>query len=449
MRLVSERPWAMVLPDLIVTGGTVLTLVPGEPPLEGAAVWIKGPRILAVDPTGTVPPEGTCRRIDATGGIVLPGLVNAHNHAAMALLRGYADDLPLERWLFERIFPAEARHVDPDFVYWGTLLACFEMIQSGTTCFADGYFFEDAAAQAVERSGMRALLAQGVIDFPAPGVPDPADNVARAQAFLERWLGRCTRITPGVFCHSPVTCSPRTLEMSNRVAEQYGVPLQLHLSETAGEVATVRERFGRRPVAFLEDLGLLGPRLLAAHAVHLVDAEIELLAQYGVKVAHVPESNMQLASGIAPVGRMLAGGCRVALGTDGCASNNNLDLWETMDTAAKMDKVSSGDPTAMKAREVLTMATAWGAAALGLDAEIGTLAAGKRADLIVVDLDRPHLQPHYDPYSALVYSAKGSDVRDVLVDGRVLMRDRRVTALDTEVIMDNARRWGRRIMQAR
>jgi 5-methylthioadenosine/S-adenosylhomocysteine deaminase len=432
-------------PDLIIRGGIVLTMVEGHTPVRGGVVRIRGGRILSVDDEAEETGDPGAEVLDARNGVVLPGLVNTHGHTAMTLFRGFADDLPLAEWLFDHIFPAEARFLDPGTVYWGTLLGCLEMIASGTTCVADGYFFQDATLEAFERAGLRALIAQGVIDFPAPGVPRPEDNLTAGRAFLESWSGFSERITTGLFCHSPSTCSEATLRGALEISREFGTPLQTHLSETAGEVEEIVKRTGERPVPYLDRLGVLTPGLIAAHAVHLDAEEIALLAERRVCIAHVPESNMKLASGAAPVHAFLEAGMRVGLGTDGCASNNNLDLVQEMDTAAKLSKVVDGDPTHLSADAVLRMATSEGAAVMGLEREIGTLEPGKRADLIVIGLDRPHLQPVYNPVSTIVYSATGADVRHTVVDGKVLMKDRRFTAIDPDEVMDRVSSIGRTI----
>jgi 5-methylthioadenosine/S-adenosylhomocysteine deaminase len=432
-------------PDLIVQGGTILTMVDGRPPLRGGMVRVRDGRILSVDDRTEADPG--VEVLDARNGLILPGLVNAHGHTAMTLFRGFADDLPLAEWLFDRIFPAEARFLDPNTVYWGTLLGCLEMIASGTTCVVDGYFYQDATVEAVERAGLRALIAQGVIDFPAPGVPSPEDNLTVGRAFLESWSGFSERITPGLFCHSPSTCSEGTLRDALEISRFFGVPLQTHLSETAGEVDEIVKRTGTRPVNYLDRIGVLAPDLVAAHAVHLDAEEIDLLVRRRVRVAHLPESNMKLASGAAPIHAFLEAGVRVGLGTDGCASNNDLDLLREMDTAAKLGKVVDEDPTHLSAEAVLRMATLGGAEVAGLEREIGTLEEGKRADLIVIDPDRPHLQPLYHPASTLVYSASGADVRHVVVDGRVLLRDGAFTGLDPDEIMGRVAEIARTIRQ--
>ncbi len=430
-------------PDLVVQGGIVLTLGDGAAPIRPGRVLIREGRILAVEETRE--PIPGVKTLDAANGIVLPGLVNGHAHTAMTLFRGLADDLPLSEWLFKKIFPAEAAFLNPETVYWGTLLGCLEMIASGTTAVVDGYFFEDAVMEAMERSGLRGLIAQGIIDFPAPGVPRPEENLTVGREFLERWSGRSDRLTPGLFCHSPVTCSERTFQVAMDLSRDFGAPLQTHLSETSEEVVEIQRRTGVRPVFHLDRLGILSERLIAAHAIHLDDAEIDLLAQRNVRIVHVPESNMKLASGAARIQALMDAGVRVALGTDGCASNNNLDLFREMDTAAKFAKVVDEDPIHLSAPTTLRMATMGGAEAMGLEQDIGSIEPGKRADLIVLDAERPHLQPLYHPVSTLVYAAVGADVRHVLVDGRILMKDREFTTLDAEEIMARVREIARTI----
>ena len=423
--------------DLVVQGGIALTMVPGQEPIDNARVLILKDRITRIGPSARIPiPRGfSGETIDAGNAIIMPGLVNGHAHTAMTLFRGFADDLPLKKWLFEKIFPAEAHFLSPETVYWGALLGCVEMIMSGTTCVADGYFFQDRTVQAVHDSGLRALLAQGVIDFPAPGVPDPTENIRAGRDFLQKWHQFSDRITPGLFCHSPVTCSEKTLKRSRELSGEYGSPLQIHLSETAVEVSETLKISGKRPAHYLDQLGMLDSRLIAAHCVHLDQTELRCLHERGTGIIHVPESNMKLASGIAPLEAILAMGLKTGLGTDGCASNNNLDLFGEMDTAAKLAKVSTGKPDAANVHQVLEMATIGGAKALGLEKETGSLEEGKKADIIVVDLNAPHLCPLFHPASALVYSAGGADVKDVIVNGVPLMKERTLCMLDQDEIV--------------
>jgi len=430
---------------LVIEGGTAITMARGKTPVAGARIIICDGRITDIGRIADVPlpPDGRFETIDAANAIVLPGLINAHSHAAMTLFRGFADDLPLKQWLFEKIFPAEAAVLNPTTVYWGALLGILEMIASGTTCFVDGYFYQDQTFQAAHAAGLRGLIAQGVIDFPAPGVPNPQDNLRFARDFIEKWDGFSDLITPGIFCHSPLTCSARTLIDAWEMSKDHGLPLQIHLSETAEEVRETFTRCDRRPVHYLDQLGLLGRSLVAAHGVHLDITEIERLAETGVKIVHVPESNMKLGSGVAPVAAMIRAGITVGLGTDGCASNNDLDLFCEMETAAKAAKVFDRDPLSLDAGTALGLATTGGAAVMGLEGEIGTLEKGKKADMIIVETGAPHLCPMYDPVSTLVYSANGSDVRDVIVNGRILMRKREFTTIDADEVMGKVREIGK------
>ncbi len=423
--------------DAIIYNGTVVT---GPDPgriIPSGWLGISGGRIRAVEsgppglPPGTVP-----LAIDAAGGIVMPGLVNAHAHLPMSLFRGLADDLPLAAWLDDHIFPAEARFIRPETVRWGTLLAGAEMLLSGTTCCGDGYFYEDAVAQAVADLGLRAVLAQGVIDFPAPGLPDPAENVAQARRYAQTWRHRSHRITPSIFCHAPYSCGDGTLKAAKAAADQMGLVFQIHVAETRLERDRSLEENGLSPVAHLDRLGLLDKRTLMAHCVWVDAADMDIIARRGCAVAHCPESNLKLASGIAPVTDMLAAGITVALGTDGCASNNNLDLFGEMDTAAKLHKLATGDPTILNAADVVSMATLAGARALGLAERIGSLEIGKQADIIVIDTRTPHLTPMYHPASHLVYAASGADVRHVLIDGRQVVKDRQLMTIDVDAVID-------------
>ena len=425
-------------PDLVIKGGMIITMAEGQAPVSNGTVLIKDGIITNIQ-SPKEKDEGAglqAEVIDAKNAIVMPGLVNSHTHAAMTLFRGLADDLPLEQWLFEKIFPAEAKYLNPDTVYRASLLGCLEMIASGTTCIADGYFFQDETVRAVHESGLRGLIAQGVIDFPAPGVPDPKKNLNVAREFIERWLGFSDLITPGMFCHSPVTCSEKTLKGAWEISRHFDLPLQIHLSETSDEVNEVIRKTGKSPVFYLDRLGLIDKGLIAAHAIHLDEREISRIFEKGVKIVHVPESNMKLCAGIAPVRDMVNEGLTVGLGTDGCSSNNNLDLLCEMDTAAKLSKIYDLDPVGLDANTVIKMATSRGAAVLGLEKEIGTLEPGKRADIIVVDIHQPHLCPVYDPFSALVYSANGADVKDVIVNGKILMKNREFMTLDPFEIME-------------
>jgi len=431
--------------DMIIEGGTLLTMVDGDGPIHDARVIISGDSIEKVsDRQGNALPEAD-EIINAEDTLILPGLINTHGHSPMTIFRGMADDLPLKEWLFNHIFPAEAKHLNPDTVYWASLLACLEMIASGTTTYVDGYFLADGIVKAAHKAGIRALIAQGVIDLPAPGRPDPKKNPELALAFLERWMDFSDLITPGLFCHSPLTCSDKTLQVAHEISKRFASPLQVHLSETRDERTEIRKRTGLKPVFYLDDLGLLDSNLIAAHAIYLDEEEMELLARRGVKVAHCPESNMKLGCGIAAVAKMLEKGITVGLGTDGCASNNNLDLFGEMDAAAKLAKVANLDPTVLDAITVLKMATVGGARVIGLEDKIGTIEPGKKADIIIVDTNTPHMTPMYNPYSQLVYSATGGDVRDVIVNGKIVYRDRCFTALDRDEVINEVKKITRRL----
>jgi 5-methylthioadenosine/S-adenosylhomocysteine deaminase len=426
--------------DLLLTNGTIIPLSPDAPAeIASGYVAISGDRITALGPMSELPRASGCRQIDARGCLVLPGLINTHTHAAMVLFRGLADDLPLMTWLTEHIFPAEARFVNEDMVYWAAKLAAAEMILAGITCVADGYFHENAAAEAFCEAGLRAVAAQGIIDFPAPGVPNPGKNVAAAAAFIERWQNRHPLLTPGIFCHSPYTCAPETLRQAKVLASARGVPFFIHVAETRDEVKIIGERYGCTPVAHLARLGILDRHTICVHGIWLTDADLDLLVQTGTGVAVCPSSHMKLASGVAPVRTLLARRLRVGLGTDGCASNNILDLFREMDLCAKLQKASSLDPTALPAGQVLALATRGGAALLGLEKQIGILAPGHKADLIVLDMARPHLSPCYRGDSHLVYAARGADVRDVVINGQLIMAGRELLTIDVRETMARMR----------
>lgn len=420
-------------------------MVDEEEPIYDARVAISGDKIEEISGHQYSPLPETNEIINAKDAIILPGLINAHGHSPMTIFRGIADDLPLKRWLYEHIFPAEAKHINPNTVYWASLLACLEMIASGTTTFVDGYFIADDIARAVNKAGIRALVAQGVIDFPAPGVPDTEKNLDVAFEFLERWTNFSGLITPGIFCHSPLTCSAGALIKAHEISNRFDLPLQIHLSETQEEVNEIKKREGLRPAFYLDDLGLLNSRLITAHAIYLNEGEIDILAKKHVKVAHCPESNMKLGLSISPVVKMLEKGITVGLGTDGCASNNNLDLFGEMDAAAKLAKIADLDPTLLDARTVLKMATVGGAKVVGLEDIVGTIEPGKKADIVIIDTNTPHMIPIYNPYSQLVYSATGGDVRDVIINGRVVYRDRQFATLDKNDIMAKVERISQRI----
>jgi len=376
----------------------------------------------------------------------MPGLVNTHTHAAMTLFRGMADDLPLDTWLTKYIWPAEAKFITAASVRTGANLALAEMIRSGTTTFSDMYFFADELAQAAKKAGVRAVVAEAVLDFPTPDSKSPQESFAIIEKLADKWKND-PLITIAVGAHSPYTCSSETLKSSKKLADTLGLPLTIHVSETRQEVDDITIKYGVPPFEYLDALGFFGGTVIAAHAVHPTAREIQLMAERRVGVAHNPGSNMKLASGVAPVPEMLRAGIAVGLGTDGAASNNNLDMFKEMNAAALLQKVSRLDPTAMSARDTVKAATIGGAKVLGLGKRIGSLEKGKRADLIIVDLNRPHLVPLYNVYSLLVYAANGADVETVIIDGRIVMQNRKLLTLDEESIKQEARKLALKIRE--
>ena len=423
--------------DILIKNGIVLTLDPDNKQFENGGVAICKDKIAAVGSSEKLTNWQADRVIDAGGGIVMPGLVNTHTHAAMTCFRGLADDLPLMSWLNEHIFPAEAK-LDPEIVYKGTLLACAEMMLSGTTCFCDMYLFEGDVARAAGDAGMRAVVGEVLYDFPSPNYGPIEKGFEYTEKLIARWKDN-PLITIAVEPHSPYLCAPELLQTAFNLSVNNKIPLVIHLSETRSEVDQIMDKYGHTPVEYMAVNDLLGPNVLACHCVVLTDKDIELLRQHRVNVSHCPESNMKLASGIAPVPRLLEQGVIVGLGTDGCASNNNLDMFAEMDTAAKLHKVASGDPTALDATSVLRMSTIEGARALGMDALIGSIEIGKQADIIVIDTHKPHLTPMYHPASHLVYAARGSDVETVIINGRPVVENRQLVHLDLSQIMSDVR----------
>ena len=419
--------------DSVITNGIILTVNADFDIIRNGYIAIQDGKIAEIG-SDKAPPRAQ-NYIDAMGGVIMPGLINTHTHLPMTIFRGLADDLPLQTWLEDHIFPAEADFITPESAYWGALLGCAEMLLSGTTTCCDGYFFEDSVAEAIDAIGMRGVVGQGVIDFPAPGVPDPSSNIRTAETFVDRWLGRSSRIKPSIFCHSPYTCSGKTLQSAKAAAELRRILFQIHVSETRDERKQIDHEHGVGPIKYLSNLKLLTPMTLLVHAVWVDEDDIGLIREANAPISHNPQSNMKLASGIAPVHRFLREGITVGIGTDGCASNNRLDLFREIDVAAKLHKVATMDPTALSARTALTVATFLGAKAIGWENEIGSLKVGKSADIIVIDTKQPHLTPLFSPESHLVYAARGSDVRHVFVDGRLVVKEGSLTTIDvTNVI---------------
>jgi 5-methylthioadenosine/S-adenosylhomocysteine deaminase len=424
---------------LVITGGTVVTVDGTSRVLAPGAVAIDGRDIVAVDTADAIAARFAGKdTIDATGQVVMPGLINTHTHAPMVLYRGLADDLALMDWLQQYIFPAEAKTVSPEFVRAGTRLAALEMIESGTTTFADMYYFEEEIAKATKQAGLRGVLGETIIQFPVADAKTPAEALARAEAFITQFAGD-DLITPAIAPHALYTNDAKTLKAVRALADRAHAPVLIHLSETSDEVQSSRKSYRMTSTAFLDSIGFWGPRTLAAHGVWLTPADMKILARRKVGVAHNPESNMKLASGTAPVQAMRVAGINVGLGTDGAASNNDLDMFEAMRQAAFLHKLQSHDPRAMPAKAVLQMATIEGARAMGMDAEIGSLEAGKRADVITVSMAGARQTPMYDAMSHLVYVSRGDDVQNTIVNGKILMRDRRVLTLNEADVLREAR----------
>jgi len=431
--------------DILITNARLLPR-PGEGSLlTDGFVAVAGDVIADTGPMERCPrPDGAKTLIDAGGMLVMPGLVNAHCHAAMTLFRGMADDLPLAAWLHDHIFPAEAGAVDPEMVHACARLAAAEMIMAGVTTVADGYFHEGEAARAFAGMGLRAVAAQGVIDFPAPGVPDPDKNVEYAVDFVRAVRAmRNSLVSPAIFCHSTYTCGPDTLRRAKEAARALGCLFFVHVAETRDEVEECRRVNGAGPITYLHDLGLLDPGTVCVHCVWADDADISLLAASGARVVTCPESNMKLASGTAPVEKMLAAGIPVALGSDGPASNNDLDLFGEMGSLALLHKTVASDAAVLPAGRALSMATKGGATVLGLS-QAGRIAPGAAADLIIIDLRQPHFTPFYNE-DILVYAASGRDVHTTIIAGRLLMRHRRLLSCEPGSLMEDVERLKARL----
>jgi len=434
--------------DTVISGGTILTLDDADSQIDDGFIAIDGDEIVAVGNHEDLQRSFQGKKaIDARHCIVMPGLINAHTHAAMTCFRGIADDMELMDWLNNYIFPAEAKNVDPELAYWGSRLACAEMIRSGTTTFCDMYIFEDETAQAARESGMRCLIGEVLFDFPSPNVASPEEGLAYTRMLIEKWDSD-PLVNIVVEPHSLYTCSPSLLRDAKALADEYQIPLATHLLENKGEAKQLREKLGKRATEFLHELGYLNERFFAFHCVVMDDDDIRLFADRGCTVVHNPESNMKLASGVAPISDMLSQGVTVGLGTDGCASNNNLDMFQEMDTAAKLEKVERLDPTVMSAPTVTGMATRDGARVLGMDHLVGSLKAGMKGDIIIIDLNKPHLTPMYNAYSHLVYAATGADVRDVLINGRLVMENRRLLTINEQEAMDRVNRIAKRVRKS-
>ena len=429
--------------NIIIRNADIITMTGKRDVITNGEIAIAGSEILSVGPQGSTPVDFKADlEIDAGGMVAMPGFINCHTHAAMTLFRGYADDLPLMKWLNDKIWPLEAK-LQADDIYYGTLLACLEMIKSGTTTFADMYFFMDQVAQAVDESGMRAVLSRGLIGVAPHGLQSLEEN----KEFVSRYQGAAgERITTMLGPHAPYTCPPDYLEKVMQAAGELGVGIHIHLAETLSEHQDIIKQYGKTPIQHVDSLGLFEFPVLAAHCVHVDNADIAILAKRNFGVAHNPESNMKLASGIAPVQKMLAAGINVGLGTDGASSNNNLHMMEEMRVAALLHKVSGMDPTVMPAYDALEMATAAGARVLGLQNQTGKLEPGLKADVILVNFKAPHLYPRHDVCAHMVYSANSADVHTVIIDGQLVMQNRRVLTLNEDEILNRVEHCAKQLL---
>ena len=426
--------------DLMISGGKALLLDNNNTSIENAGIAIHNSSIIDIGGKEEILQKYTARKtITGENSLIMPGFVNTHTHAAMTCFRGIADDLELMDWLNNYIFPAEAKNVNPQLAYWGSLLACAEMIKSGTTTFCDMYIFEEETARAAKEAGVRCLVGEVLFDFPSPSCKTPEEGLACTRRLAEKWYNDpLVRII--VEPHSLYTCSRPLLQQAKMIADEFGLMLGIHLLENQQEHDQLLEKHGKSAVAFLDDIGYLNERLLAFHCVYLTINDISLFAKHGCKVSHNPASNMKLGNGIPPITDMLEAGITVGLGTDGCASNNTLDMIKEMSTAAKLHKVAMLDPTVMDAKTAMRMATINGARALGMGHLVGSLEVGKKADIILIGLNKPHLTPLYNAYSHMVYAAGGADVDTVVINGKVVMENRRLLTIAEADVMNEVRK---------
>src|SRR5467141_3342976 len=432
--------------DLLVSGGTIVTMDGGRRILEDGAIAVKGDAIVALGPRAEIESKYAApQTISAKGKLVLPGFINGHTHVPMTLFRGLHDDVTLDEWLRKYIFPAEAKNVTEEFVRWGTRLAAAEQIRAGVTTFADMYYFEDAVAEETKAAGMRGVLGETFIDFPAPDNRSEADALAYTEKFLKKWQND-PLIHAAPAPHSIYTCSQKTLQDASALARKYNAPILIHVAEMKKEWDDSEKQNGMSPVQYLDKIGVLGPDVVAAHCIFVDEADRKILAQHNVGCVHNPSSNMMIASGVAPVPEMRNAGIAVGLGTDGPAgSNNDLDLMEEIDLAAKLAKITKMSPLALNALAVVEMATIDGARALHMEKEIGSLEKGKKADLILISLDEPNAVPMYDVYAAIAYSLKASDIETVIIGGKVVMRDRKLLTVNEEAAIAKAREYKKAI----
>ncbi len=435
----------MELVDYIICGDYILTMNEDNELIKNGGVAVKDDKIVLVGSADAIFNDYTAKVVlNGKNKAVMPGLINTHTHAAMVYFRGLSDDLPLKIWLENHIWPAENKWLSPEFIYDAIGLACLEMLCAGITTYHDMYFFGDSAAKRTKEMGMRAVLGSGILDFPSASAKTTDEYLENAIRFINNWRGD-ELISPSMAPHAIYTCGPETLKKSKSISERYNTPIHIHLSETEWEVKNTLLRHGKKPVKFLESLNFLDESLTLAHCIWIDDDEIELLSKNKVGVSHCMESNLKLASGFAPVVTMLTAGVKITFGTDSAASNNDLNILSEMATTAKVHKALSNDPTVLDAKTAVLMATRWGAEVLGLGGKIGSLEVGKHADIITINLKKPHLAPLYDVYSHIVYAARASDVEDVMVNGRLVIENGEHTFADEEEILLKAQEWGNKI----
>ncbi len=434
--------------DLLITGGAVITMDAQRHVLDDGAIAVRADSIVAVGPRAALETKYSAAKIiNARGMLVMPGLINGHTHAAMSLFRGIAEDLSLDDWLHAYIFPAEARNVTDDFAAWGTRLAILEMLRGGVTTYADMYYFEDEVARVTKEAGMRGVLGETIVDFPAPDNKTLPQAFAYTQKFLDHWKGD-PLIIAAVAPHSMYACSEKTLQDAVALARRNSAPILIHIAEAPFELEQSRNKYGLTPVAYLSRAGVLGPDVIGAHCILVDQADIATLAHFGVGCVYNPSSNMKTAAGVMPIVEMLAAGEAIGLATDGAASNNNLDMFEEMDLAPKLQKLARMDSRALPAEQVVALATITGARALHLEKQIGSLEPGKKADLILVDTSAPHATPMYNVYSQLVYALKANDVRTVVIAGKIVMEDRQMLTLHEPEILAKARDYQKQVAES-
>ncbi len=420
--------------DIIIKNAHIITMDGKMSQFENGSLVVKDGQIVVVGENADIEKKYKAPEIiDGAGKLVMPGLINTHTHAAMTMFRGYADDIHLHDWLYEYIFPIEREFVTAENVTLGTKLAVAEMLRSGTTTFNDMYYFVDEIAKVVDETGIRAVLSKGLLDFPVPDSPTPGEGMEKTRQLIEKWDSH-PRINVSVAAHAIYSCSPDLIINAKKIADEYGVSFNMHVAETLVEFDNIKQEHGHSPVTFLNDIGVLDENMIAAHCVHLTPEDIQLIAEKGVGVAHNPQCNMKIASGVAPIPELMSAGAKVGIGTDGPASNNDLDMFDEMRTTAFIHKLTSNDPTFMDAQTVVKLATVDGARVLGMEDQIGSLETGKKADIIILDLEKPHAHPLYNIYSLIVYSLKSSDVETVIIDGEIVMKNRNLINIQEDVL---------------